>query len=426
MKSEGRLISIKELVALLVEKIWWIIGSGVITSILVASFIYVQNRNIPENEGNQTYILSDNEMEIVQLCWEYEDDYNAILEYIDNSEYMQLDAFNLNQVVITWIIDSENEKDISRYTKVLSDYILNKSYGKSDNKYMFTNELLQSNSLVSTNSEDKNGVLTVVVRGKDEDSASKLSELIRTDVLEYADGVLQENGIKVTEVSCEETIGVNYELLKKQQEILSMYNSLRGNINNLCELMNEKQKEAFNKHSQEVEILNEEPINIKFDKKNIFVGAFLGCIITVVIIFLYYIWSSKIFVYKEIEHFGLRNFGTVHVDNNKSFRYKIARRIRIGKNALNEIPIREKLNKVTYDKFVIIGKRAETVNHLLGVKDCKYTKTVIDAMNDNLLLKETKVVLCIELRKDNWNKLSKDIQDCKDLQLEIIGIILVD
>ena len=116
--SNGGILDFKELIWRLLEQWKAIVAFALIIMLLFSGFMYTKAKGASEAEATvktPEEILgsfSQSDQEIISSVYKQKETFNNMQRYISDSLLMDLDPYNVQQVEISWYIDSdENLRD---------------------------------------------------------------------------------------------------------------------------------------------------------------------------------------------------------------------------------------------------------------------------------------------------------------------------
>ena len=332
-----------------------LLAALIVGAVLMGGFSYVKSYQNAQNVDSLEQLegmLPMQELQAVQVLLEQEKAYARQKSYLDHSVSMQLDPEQIAQRDLIYNIKMEDPEQGCLLTQLYVDLI------NSTAMYQWIEEKTGiaanvAGELVYTDAEQTGAVTDIV----------KSNEKVRVQYLqESADTV--KNNMKIIvrytqESDCDQLAEAVKEYMTEQQKALeqkvgthqlilisdigadtNLRNNQRNNVNDLADLSSEigKAKEDFTDEQweyynllvrKENEAVEAEPedatveqltISHSISKKYVLLGAVLFAFVYVGILFLRYIFNSKIRVSDELQSlYHIPQVGTIVKDSGKKF-----------------------------------------------------------------------------------------------------------
>lgn len=485
MSEKGNLsFSFKEKEINLVYIFWKIIYSwraaiiwGIIFACLLSGIKFIkdlQSSNVSQEIDIETSKLSMPEEEQLKLERAIIEN-NAIerqlasnLQYQENSILMNIDPYNVNQILLQYFIDTHyiinlNEDIQQDYTQELlsfySAFVKNSELIKNcaqnltlDNEQYLT-ELIKVNNDVSVSGKTS---FLITITGKDMAQAEVIAEVVKDAVDEYK----EELSSKICShdlmlISDREQVVQDNELAEKQAKTESTIYNLRVQQENLKAKLNSQQLQILESEQLEsngildlTEISNLQQ-DVEFSIKYAILGFLVGVFLVCAVIALKYMFDSNLKTEKELQDFyNLRIFGVLgYSDSSKkafSFVEHFLDRLRGiqrgDSNEQAELIIANMLvmcKKFYIDKIFfttsihLIEEERKSISYILE----QMKKQGIEVVFEENMMRNIKaltqmselgrVVLVEKVMQTRYPDLERELMLCNEQDAEVLGVIAI-
>ncbi len=427
-------VDIRDLFKEIIRKIWLVIIFAVAFSIILTGYQYSKDKKA-SNMENKTVEIAADQLQLSEAEQQSIDDYfyyDSILktktDYFENSISMNLKFDDLDSVVLSFTIDNySDELELRSIKDRLYFYftrgeMVSQMYAKDssiEEKYL--QELLKYQTGSSTSYSD---AFTVIIYGADEKQADNISALLQQTLAEYAN----QKGFSIQLVSEAKSKMVDYDVLNRQNTIWNdilttrtrkkeIYDKLTANAMTVVENANntksqqeqEAEKEAVKSENKQAE---QTPVTI--NKKMIALGAILGAIIGILVVFLLYLINGKVKTTEDIK--AIHGLRSLTKKNKADEEYTVAK----IKACTNETS-REIIFSAELDSQKEYAKSCMNLLESMGYK----TKLVGNIASDAKAvgaLDESKLVVLIEsVKVSKYADVAEKIEQCRELNVDIIG-----
>lgn len=333
-------VSIKDLVAECIRKVWLLVIFMLIFATLVGGYKYKKdlkevNATVKQEEKNIDQILESLSLSDYNAVNSYVSFYKYVAqqqEYSNNSVIMNLDPYNVNVGTLQFYVqatdETANDDAVVAYLSYIDGgavaedmYKYDKEITISDLDALISCEATGPISLRATNMPENTNIITVTVYGQSEKQCKALVANLKQCVEAYSANLNQYTANTISLVK--ESYGIqssNYLILIKADRLnnITVWNSkLLEEQKRLGDenLAIAEQMIALEGNSiQEKETDKEEEVNktASVSKKFIALGSLVGIILASLIIVLTYILDGKLKTEKELQMmYGIRNLGSV-------------------------------------------------------------------------------------------------------------------
>lgn len=235
-------------------------------------------------------------------------------EYLEQSILMQENPYAQNVEYIYLETDTESVTDILQY--IYSDEFIQKTFEKTywDTESRYVRELISA--------ETEEGTVVITITGVTEEDCAFLGEIVTNVLMEKYSTVVQK------EYHTEDII-INMELVKLYNEIFQDRNTSSEIFASYDVYFTEWQRQlydALNYEEAEVDV-EAESVEIELEstyinKKMLIFGALAGVVLAVVILGIYYTFSSAIHGQEEMKRlFDLEIIGNVNTESVRKRRW---------------------------------------------------------------------------------------------------------
>ena len=425
---EERTIYIRDLIAELVKKLWIILLVAVVFAVALTGYKYMSD----SKQKNIVTELSDDEKSQVADYLSQKDVYDNLADYINNSEFMQLNPYKLHQGTISYYV-SQNSGEMTgkEAVKIISDWINGGGVSDVDNELIGCGNEIESDK-ISIQDYDLN-VLTVTVCAEKENDLSKYEAAIESSIEEYVSGNFANGSITLAKVSEVSAITSRNDIADNQQKISDNFTKLGNSLDEQYGQFTDLQKSAVEGVENTTQSAEESKVSINF--KYLILGFVLGVFIAACVITVIYVIKGRLIVNDEIwEELGLANFGRIIVSEQNGFLTKLSNRIRGIKDESDSADIiaskiARQVNRG--DTVILSGKipNQENKESMLSIFEKKNIKVlcvenelknpdIMDGISDN-----HKVVMFVYPYREKAKDIVKAVLEKNDCKINQIGIV---
>ena len=409
----------------------------------------------------------------IETYLEYEERFDEIKDYLDNSVLMQVDYSAIPTGNLTYYIDEFYEVEyplISKkaYSKdlamIYSEAILGgdtfqKISETCDLKPEYVRELVRA-----YNADD---LLCIEVMGKDEEQCAQMLSILKENVKKQSFPLADYDIVFVSERTGTKVDDTIYE---KQTKKINELNSIRANRNNIVAGMTDGQKKYFSAKMQYMNLLamseegnneelsNSNPANSTGDEtinslrisyfniKQILVGLlaglFIGCFIAIVS----YMVAPVVRVKENLTAMKQSVLGSIWLTDSKKkplgFIDKLITKWFYGRETGFELNKRIEMLcegiRITVEKEAIhslyITGASDKGNEIVKNLEAQIGDSVLVKTGDNILynpqslksLSESETVLLVETAGDSrYDEVLKELEIAKQSKVKVIGFVLI-
>ena len=343
--SNGGILDFKELIWRLLEQWKAIVAFALIIMLLFSGFMYTKAKGASEAEATvktPEEILgsfSQSDQEIISSVYKQKETFNNMQRYISDSLLMDLDPYNVQQVEISWYIDSDEslrDQLVEAYRNELtSSTVLNTVNSAWDDKYNTAqlSELIwtDTDAAGDQDTDDESDVrnivsLTVCVpEGQDAAGTGEALEQVMQSIGTKLTAEVGEH--KLSEIKKDTVTVFSEEIANSQTSTYTKLYNLNNQYTARLNSLSSTQKEALNmlvnyystvpEEGQQAEAQSVAPA-VRLSKRNLVIGFLFGCFVYVGIYLLYFVFSEKIFSSALPEdEYNLRNLGEYYSGQKK-------------------------------------------------------------------------------------------------------------
>lgn len=450
-------ISVKDLIKECIRKIWIIIVAMVVFGILLAGFRYAKDK---KNIADTTVAESTEKVDVEKIVDDLEsDDYNQVMTYVDLTNYrdqnrvytadaklMKINPYKVDTVLLQYYVNAEDENTRKDMAAAYLSYISGGSLAAdvvTDNDLEDSSsdiqELIQCDATGLTTGTsfytENTNTINMYVYGVDEQDAKDIASYVKESMDAYSQklSAVAPHTLTLFEEQYSVTCATKLVSLKNDRfGNLITYNDRTTSYEGL---LSDKQKESAQKivsaqkENDELENSDETGKTAKKDetpkasisKKYLVVGAFLGLVLTVVIIVLRYMFDPTIKTSKDLQMFYGTNFigDVAQADGallaaakiiNMCSNRQIKKVLIAGKMATeNEAAIKEVVDAVEKKGIV-----ADIIGDILTDADAVQT-----------LEAKSNVVLVEAVRKSKYEDFNQEKALCESLDAQLLGYIAI-
>lgn len=334
--SNGGILDFKELLWRLLEQWKAIVAFALIIMLLFSGFMYTRAKSASEAEaviGTPEEILSSfsqSDQEIISSVYKQKESFNNLQRYISDSLLMNLDPYNVQQVVMSWYIDSDESLRVqlaeAYRNELTSSAVLNAVNNAWDGKYSTAqlSELIwtDTDAAIDQYADETNikNIVSLTVCVPEGEDAAGTGEALNHEMQSIGSKLTADVGEHELSEIKRDTVTVFSEKIANSQtstytKLYNLNNQYTARLNG----MSSDQKEALNKllnyystvteEGQSVEVQNTTPA-VRMSKRNLIIGFLFGCFVYVGIYLLYFVFSDKIFSPAIPEDaYNIRNLG---------------------------------------------------------------------------------------------------------------------
>lgn len=338
-------VSIKDMVAECIKKVWIIVIFMIIFAILVAGYKYKKDlieidSTIKQEEKNVDKLLESLSPADYNAVKSYVGFYKYVAqqqEYSNNSVILNLDPYNVNVATLQFYVqatdESSNDDAVVAYLSYIDGgavaedmYELDKEIPVSDVDALITCEATGPVSLKATDMPENTNVITVNVYGQSEKQCKTLVTNLKQCVEAYSTKL---NQYAVNTISL---VNESYSVQSSNYLIITKADRLNNITLWNTKLLEEQKRlgdanvaiaeqmisiEENGNQQQEVEKANK---TVAISKKYIVMGGAVGIILATFIIALNYILNGRLKTEKELQMmYGVRNLGSIAETEGKFF-----------------------------------------------------------------------------------------------------------
>jgi hypothetical protein len=422
--------------------------------------------------------LSEADRTDVDMAVRYVDALSARESYAENAALMQLDAYNVDRMVLRYSVQSENNTNqlLQAYGAVLFDDgnvqkivdASNDTFASRDVTDMVTTVVGAENSVDTSSIELDNSLLTVTVRGLNEDDVRSMTSVVENILQDYTAEAEQLFGEhKMQLISENYCTGRDELIVNTQNTVIDYIYNTNNKLTTLTDTMNDTQAEIVEDYKsvvmnkthqmtsvqdgQETASDNEEKVSVSFSKKWILLGAIFGCFIVVCLEVLYWMAGGKLNSTEELQYnFEIRSLGVVEKKRKHKVLnfidhiiYRIQNRnkkILSNEQRIHMIVSRIAMNaqKDKYEKIYLTGTEIENENIIRVATRIKnelenYDISLVIGKNiscDPEAFVEacdvSRIIILEETGVSKYQEIAKEIRACTDQGVEILGSIVIE
>ena len=409
----------------------------------------------------------------------HRDAYDKLMEYCNDSTYMNLDPNSVPMVQMEYNI---NNCDFAKdYINLLSSQIQSDDIAnviidalRLDTEPSYIWELaefmdagqdaIQSDTTAVIEQEKDNNSLVMIVKvmGETLDSAKQMSDILNDEILNITDNLRKQYGtVRIEKIGEIESTVIDETLLLRQQDYSGRVHNIKSYLENIKNSMTASQESYYNAliddyeidmGIQESEIQQEtEPVEMTmqyFNIKYIIAGLFLGAVLACCYICVPYVLGNKFQTpYEVSDCFGITLLGAVDVEEKKKRNNFIDKQIRRYFRKNNEgSSLKEKMSMIETDIGVVCKKQGLKKVFVTSSVQTDKIKAIKEALQnlgekneleltmgesvlaDNHSLEQLSesegVILIEEIASSNLADINEEVNVCKKYDVSIIGMIV--
>ena len=409
----------------------------------------------------------------------HRDAYDKLMEYCNDSIYMNLDPNSVPMVQMEYNI---NNCDFAKdYINLLSSQIQSDDIANviidalgldTEPSYIWElaefmdagQDAIQSDTTAVIEQEKDNNSLVMIVKvmGETLDSAKQMSDILNDEILNITDNLREQYGtVRIEKIGEIESTVIDETLLLRQQDYSGRVHNIKSYLENIKNSMTASQESYYNAliddyeidmGIQESEIQQEtEPVEMTmqyFNIKYIIAGLFLGAVLACCYICVPYVLGNKFQTpYEVSDCFGITLLGAVDVEEKKKRNNFIDKQIRRYFRKNNEgSSLKEKMSMIETDIGVVCKKQGLKKVFVTSSVQTDKIKAIKEALQnlgekneleltmgesvltDNRSLKQLSesegVILMEEIASSNLADINEEVNVCKKYDVSIIGMIV--
>lgn len=444
-----------------------------------------QKEQITEEIDISTYrnALSEDDAKDVEnnfdMYLKHRDAYDKLMEYCNDSIYMNLDPNSVPMVQMEYNI---NNCDFSKdYINLLSSQIQSDDIAQTiidtlglDTEPSYIWELaefmdagqdaIQSDTAAVIEQEKDNNSIVMIVKvmGETLDLAKQMSDILNDEILNITDNLREQYGsVQIERIGKIESTVIDETLLLRQQDYSGRVHNIKSYLENIKTSMTASQESYYNAliddyeidmGIQETEIEQEtEPVEMTmqyFNIKYIIAGLFLGAVLACCYICVPYVFGNKFqTLYEVSDCFGITFLGAVDVEEKKKRNNFIDKQIRRYFRKNNEVSsLKEKMSMIKTDIGVICKKKdvkkvfvtssvqtdkikiiKDTLQNLREKNELELIMggTILNNNHSLEQLSESEGVIFIEeIASTDLADINEEVNICKKYDIPIVGMIV--
>lgn len=409
----------------------------------------------------------------------HRDAYDKLMEYCNDSIYMNLDPNSVPMVQMEYNI---NNCDFAKdYINLLSSQIQSDDIANviidalgldTEPSYIWElaefmdagQDAIQSDTTAVIEQEKDNNSLVMIVKvmGETLDSAKQMSDILNDEILNITDNLREQYGtVRIEKIGEIESTVIDETLLLRQQDYSGRVHNIKSYLENIKNSMTASQESYYNAliddyeidmGIQESEIQQEtEPVEMTmqyFNIKYIIAGLFLGTVLACCYICVPYVLGNKFQTpYEVSDCFGITLLGAVDVEEKKKRNNFIDKQIRRYFRKNNEgSSLKEKMSMIETDIGVVCKKQGLKKVFVTSSVQTDKIKVIKEALQnlgekneleltmgesvltDNRSLEQLSesegVILMEEIASSNLADINEEVNVCKKYDVSIIGMIV--
>ena len=409
----------------------------------------------------------------------HRDAYDKLMEYCNDSIYMNLDPNSVPMVQMEYNI---NNCDFAKdYINLLSSQIQSDDIANviidalgldTEPSYIWElaefmdagQDAIQSDTTAVIEQEKDNNSLVMIVKvmGETLDSAKQMSDILNDEILNITDNLREQYGtVRIEKIGEIESTVIDETLLLRQQDYSGRVHNIKSYLENIKNSMTASQESYYNAliddyeidmGIQESEIQQEtEPVEMTmqyFNIKYIIAGLFLGAVLACCYICVPYVLGNKFQTpYEVSDCFGITLLGAVDVEEKKKRNNFIDKQIRRYFRKNNEgSSLKEKMSMIETDIGVVCKKQGLKKVFVTSSVQTDKIKAIKEALQnlgekneleltmgesvltDNRSLEQLSesegVILMEEIASSNLADINEEVNVCKKYDVSIIGMIV--
>lgn len=409
----------------------------------------------------------------------HRDAYDKLMEYCNDSTYMNLDPNSVPMVQMEYNI---NNCDFAKdYINLLSSQIQSDDIANviidalgldTEPSYIWElaefmdagQDAIQSDTTAVIEQEKDNNSLVMIVKvmGETLDSAKQMSDILNDEILNITDNLREQYGtVRIEKIGEIESTVIDETLLLRQQDYSGRVHNIKSYLENIKNSMTASQESYYNAliddyeidmGIQESEIQQEtEPVEMTmqyFNIKYIIAGLFLGAVLACCYICVPYVLGNKFQTpYEVSDCFGITLLEVVDVEEKKKRNNFIDKQIRRYFRKNNEgSSLKEKMSMIETDIGVVCKKQGLKKVFVTSSVQTDKIKAIKEALQnlgekneleltmgesvltDNHSLEQLSesegVILIEEIASSNLADINEEVNVCKKYDVSIIGMIV--
>lgn len=455
MSQVESVISVKDLFAELIRKLWLIIICIIVFAVALGGYKYVQSVQSQKNEETTIEELSEEDEEAVLEYVAKVQAYESAKEYCENSILFTFNPYNVYQTELQYIIGGDvAEDDLPTVRAGYADYVL---FGRLASDIAENNEEYDATALkdiISTDSyirEQDPSLKTVriMIYAKDEEQNEELVSAVKEQMEAYSKEIKETIGAHEFTLLDENTISViRTDATNNKNTYENSRDALEEEVKSLESQLSTIQlsyaREVLGEEVIEDIESNEQGISMKSILKYAILGGVLGCILAICIIAVLYIFSGSVKTVDETGVvFGIRKLAALSVKEKnwcEKFSNKLFYRNSINPSEVETDILFAKLNDLcaseAIKEIVFVGEtEAEATKQISALIDklkkhnilVKRVSNITNNPEDfSVSSKSGNVVLVETLGKSKSKTIFDTMKVCKECDIDVLGYIVFD
>lgn len=233
---------------------------------------------------------------------------DKLQEYIDNGMLMNMDSMSVGKVTLTYYVadrpDGESQETTDMKTTALSQSYAMISTGEKVRSRVteeFDGKITENDLDYLLTVTTTDNTFSVVVKGPDDNTCTKISEIVKTAVDEARDELCKSIGIHSVELIDEShTFGTDDTVSEAQKSINKAYSSMIDKIESDKLKLDSEGQELLDAMAFQAE---ERSISgACVSKKYVAIGIILGLIIAAVIHIIRYVYTGRVVAADQVYH----------------------------------------------------------------------------------------------------------------------------
>ena len=455
-----REISIRELAynILLKWKLFLFFFAVCVLALVGYQIVGLQRQTIDEIQEDNDQTFTSEEMLQIEECYDAFLEFQASMEYRDDSIIMRIDPYHVNKVVNEYIISAEDYENLQAIVDSYSYFVSSGavvSKEMEDTKHLAN--LITAEAGEVDISESSTGVakaaLMVEVIHEDEKQAEELSEEIDSEIKKYCKELNEKIGIhNIEKIMQNSIISSNRDLIGWQSQMRAAVENNKSNFESKRNSLSERQvayldSEYFKKEVGDL-TLEENDTQKNISAKMLILDIIGAIIIAGIILVILYILEGRIYFPHSLERlYSLKILGILpeFYSQEKS---KIKKRILKRMYNFNIVGSVEK-----EDYVKIICKDIKYFAEKMNIKKLfiqmdnfdhdSYIQYIIDYLRDqgmectvglndlckskdlDALRREGSILFIKKSGKLTYKNMEQEMRLCSDNEIEVLGMVYV-
>lgn len=466
-------ISVKDLIAECIRKVWVIIICMLIFGCLLAGYKYKNDKAAAEasvaeeaqNLDDALALLSDADYNSVMSYVNFNKYVVQQQEYINNSMLMQIDPYHVNIATLQYYVTTQDENSKQDVIVAYLAYINNGSLAEDMKKSIKGVSVEDIKSLITCDATGpvpsnatfmtgNSNVINISVFGASKEQCQEFAGIMKNCIATYGEklNAYAPNACQVLDESYNvQTVPALITYQSDKMNNLATWNTRIGDEgkeldDSVLSIAQQLIALEGNVEKTDTAVEEEAPVkdtHVSVSKKFLVLGALIGALLSVIFVALVYILDGRLKTSKELQMmYGLRSLGTVAGKKPNVFEklaniicYQNASASKLDQTgALTLSQIKTLCANESVNELVIVGPNAvKTSLENVIIKELNAAKIKTAYVGDVLadesaikaLSKDAKVIVAENARKSLYVDVDQRIDAIKNQGVEILGYITV-